>query len=60
MNGVRIKTMPGGTPGAASDLHFGDIIMNNVGNLILIDQQYCPYGPCQVYIYICITYDTYY
>ncbi|XP_024966091.1 exopolygalacturonase-like [Cynara cardunculus var. scolymus] len=47
LNGVRIKTWPGGTPGTASDMHFDDIIMTNVGTPILIDQLYCPYSPCQ-------------
>ncbi|KAM7503726.1 hypothetical protein LguiB_002630 [Lonicera macranthoides] len=39
-NGVRVKTWP------ASDIHFEDIIMNNVSNPILIDQEYCPSGQC--------------
>ncbi|KAL5798051.1 hypothetical protein ACOSQ2_002871 [Xanthoceras sorbifolium] len=46
MNGVRIKTWPASFPGTASDMHFEDIIMNNVGNPILIDQVYCPWNQC--------------
>ncbi|KAM7498390.1 hypothetical protein LguiA_022804 [Lonicera macranthoides] len=45
-NGVRVKTWPASEPGAASDMHFEDIIMNNVSNPILIDQEYCPSGQC--------------
>ena len=46
-NGVRVKTWPASPSGLASDLHFEDIIVNNVSTPILIDQQYCPYGQCQ-------------
>lgn len=46
-NGVRVKTWPASPSGLASDLHFEDIIINNVSTPILIDQQYCPYGQCQ-------------
>ncbi|CAN1166999.1 G9 [Linum perenne] len=45
-NGVRIKSWPDLNPGAASDIHFEDIIMNNVGNPIIIDQTYCPGHTC--------------
>lgn len=46
-NGVRIKTWPNSpSPGTASDIHFENIIMNNVGNPILIDQEYCPWNLC--------------
>ncbi|XP_050387061.1 exopolygalacturonase-like [Argentina anserina] len=46
-NGVRIKTWPN-SPSAstASDIHFENIIMDNVGNPILIDQEYCPWNLC--------------
>ncbi|XP_052206787.1 exopolygalacturonase-like [Diospyros lotus] len=46
-NGVRVKTWPA-SPGhsVASGLHFEDIIMDNVGNPVLIDQGYCPYNQC--------------
>ncbi|GMY09711.1 exopolygalacturonase clone GBGA483-like [Fagus crenata] len=47
MNGVRVKTWRASPSGLASDLHFEDIIINNVSTPILIDQQYCPYGQCQ-------------
>ena len=47
MTGVRIKTWPASPTGSASDMHFEDIIMNNVGNPIIIDQVYCPWNQCQ-------------
>ncbi|KAF4359764.1 hypothetical protein F8388_008326 [Cannabis sativa] len=46
MNGVRIKTWPDSTDGLASNMHFEDIDMENVGNPILIDQEYCPWNNC--------------
>ncbi|CAM8985353.1 unnamed protein product [Rhodiola kirilowii] len=45
-NGVRIKTWPKSEPGFASEMHFEDIIMNNVTNPVLIDQEYCPWNQC--------------
>ncbi|KAK4597189.1 hypothetical protein RGQ29_014961 [Quercus rubra] len=45
-NGVRIKTWPSSPSGVASDIHFEDIVMNNVGNPIIIDQNYCPNNQC--------------
>nr|POE97836.1 exopolygalacturonase [Quercus suber] len=45
-NGVRIKTWPSSPPGSASDMHFENIIMNNVANPILINQGYCPNNQC--------------
>ncbi|KAM4120229.1 hypothetical protein ACJW30_03G116100 [Castanea mollissima] len=45
-NGVRIKTWLSSPPGSASDMHFENIIKNNVANPILIDQGYCPNNQC--------------
>ncbi|KAK6774331.1 hypothetical protein RDI58_029570 [Solanum bulbocastanum] len=45
-NGVRIKTWPASHPGVVSDIHFEDIIVQNVSNPIVIDQAYCPSGQC--------------
>ncbi|KAM4109388.1 hypothetical protein ACB094_03G115300 [Castanea mollissima] len=45
-NGVRIKTWPSSPPGSASNMHFENIIMNNIANPILIDQGYCPNNQC--------------
>ncbi|RVW95095.1 Polygalacturonase [Vitis vinifera] len=38
-NGVRVKTFPASHQGIASEMHFEDIVMNNVGNPIIIDQE---------------------
>jgi galacturan 1,4-alpha-galacturonidase len=45
--GVRIKTWPDSYPGSASDIHFENIIMENVDTPILIDQEYCPWNQCK-------------
>ncbi|KAI9080053.1 hypothetical protein K1719_037986 [Acacia pycnantha] len=46
-NGVRIKTWPGRYPGAASQIKFSHIVMNNVKNPIVIDQEYqCEPAKC--------------
>uniref|UniRef100_A0A2N9HRZ1 Pectate lyase superfamily protein domain-containing protein n=1 Tax=Fagus sylvatica TaxID=28930 RepID=A0A2N9HRZ1_FAGSY len=50
-NGVRIKTWPSNpTSGSATDMHFEDIIMNNVANPIIIDQVYCPWNQCKAQV----------
>ncbi|GMY24999.1 exopolygalacturonase [Fagus crenata] len=50
-NGVRIKTWPSNpTSGSATDMHFEDIIMNNVANPIIIDQVYGPWNQCKAQV----------
>lgn len=46
-NGIRVKTWPGSPPGSASDMYFENLVMNNVGTAIVIDQEYCPYKNCK-------------
>lgn len=49
MFGTRLKTWPSSPlPGIARDLHFDDIVMNNVSTPILIDQEYCPHNQCDL------------
>lgn len=49
MFGTRLKTWPASPlNGVARDLHFDDIIMNNVSTPILIDQEYCPHNQCNL------------
>ncbi|KAM6548469.1 hypothetical protein CsatB_020145 [Cannabis sativa] len=45
-NGVRIKTWQASREGIARDMHFSDLIMDNVETPISIDQEYCPWGVC--------------
>ncbi|RVW82285.1 Exopolygalacturonase [Vitis vinifera] len=47
-NGVRVKTWPASHQGTASEMHFEDIVMNDVGNPIIIDQEYCPHNQCNL------------
>ncbi|KAM5580457.1 hypothetical protein ABKV19_009949 [Rosa sericea] len=46
-NGVRIKTWAKNPhPSTCSEIHFEDIIMNDVQNPIVVDQEYCPWNQC--------------
>ncbi|KAG8650910.1 hypothetical protein MANES_07G079433v8 [Manihot esculenta] len=45
-NGLRIKTWPALYGGITSNIHFEDIVMQNVSNPIIIDQMYCPWNLC--------------
>ncbi|KAJ6743921.1 hypothetical protein OIU79_030266 [Salix purpurea] len=47
-NGVRIKSWPDLYGGAASNMHFEDIVMNNVQNPVVVDQEYCPWNQCSL------------
>lgn len=47
MNGVRIKTWENSpSSSVATNMTFQNIQMSNVGNPIIIDQNYCPYANC--------------
>ena len=54
-NGVGIKTWPSSPSRVASDIHFEDVVMNNVANPIIIDQNYCPNNQCSNQVTIDIT-----
>ena len=54
-NGARIKTCPSSHSKVASNIHFEDIVMKNVGNPIIIDQNYCPNNQCSNKVIINIT-----
>ena len=54
-NGVRIKTWPASSSGVASDIHFEDVVMNNVANAVIIDQNYSPNSQCLNEVIINIT-----
>ncbi|KAK6118756.1 hypothetical protein DH2020_047503 [Rehmannia glutinosa] len=46
-NGVRVKTWPSAPATLkVSDLHFENLIMENVSNPVIIDQEYCPWNLC--------------
>ncbi|CAL5417151.1 unnamed protein product [Camellia sinensis] len=45
-NGVRIKTWARPSNGFARDIEFRNVRMKNVGNPIIIDQEYCPNNQC--------------
>lgn len=47
MNGVRIKSWGTNNVAVANDITFQDIVMQNVGNPIIIDAEYCPSRNCQ-------------
>ncbi|TKY54175.1 Polygalacturonase protein [Spatholobus suberectus] len=46
-NGLRIKAWPDKYPGAASDISFSNIVMQDVKNPIIIDQEYQCYPDCK-------------
>ena len=53
-DGIRIKTWASPGIGKVSGLIYEDIFMNQVGNPIIIDQEYCPYPPCKTQVILII------
>ncbi|XP_004289110.1 PREDICTED: exopolygalacturonase-like [Fragaria vesca subsp. vesca] len=49
-NGVRIKTWADAKPGTVSRVSFEHLEIVNVGNPIIIDQEYCPGGGCSTQV----------
>ncbi|CAM8929444.1 hypothetical protein QQ045_023093 [Rhodiola kirilowii] len=49
-NGVRVKTWPSSKTGRVDRLIMENIVMQNVSNPIIIDQQYCPTGACNLQV----------
>ncbi|KAL5784374.1 hypothetical protein ACOSQ2_006766 [Xanthoceras sorbifolium] len=47
-NGLRIKTHASSSASIVSGFTYQNIHMDNVENPIIIDQQYCPYPPCNL------------
>lgn len=48
-NGIRVKTWPSAPATLKiTNLHYEDIIMDNVENPIVIDQEYCPWNQCKL------------
>ncbi|CAA2967977.1 exopolygalacturonase-like [Olea europaea var. sylvestris] len=47
-NGIRVKTWPSAPATLKiTDLHYENIIMDDVENPIVIDQEYCPWDQCE-------------
>ncbi|KAJ6744731.1 POLYGALACTURONASE [Salix purpurea] len=44
-HGISVGNLYGGD---ASNMHFEDIVMNNVQNPVVVDQEYCPWNQCSL------------